>query len=84
MTLTYIFCLHLVCWSLTMMFAQRGPAYGFKLQSLDTLGDTKSSDKRCSLLHFIVDTIREKFPELRNFDTELLHVDKAAMGKGSN
>ncbi|XP_054286349.1 formin-like protein isoform X2 [Macrosteles quadrilineatus] len=59
--------------------AKRGPAYGFKLQSLDTLGDTKSSDKRCSLLHFIVDTIREKFPELRNFDTELLHVDKAAM-----
>lgn len=60
--------------------AKRGPAYGFKLQSLDTLSDTKSSDKRSSLLHYIVDTIKDKFPDLRMFDTELLHVDKAAMG----
>ncbi|KAG8330411.1 Formin-like protein 2 [Homalodisca vitripennis] len=59
--------------------SKRGPAYGFKLQSLDTLGDTKSSDKRSSLLHYIAETIREKLPDLRTFDTELLHVDKAAM-----
>uniref|UniRef100_A0A1B6L954 Formin-like protein n=1 Tax=Graphocephala atropunctata TaxID=36148 RepID=A0A1B6L954_9HEMI len=58
--------------------SKRGPAYGFKLQSLDTLGDTKSSDKRSSLLHYIAETIREKLSDLRTFDTELLHVDKAA------
>ncbi|CAG4959127.1 unnamed protein product [Parnassius apollo] len=58
--------------------SKRGPAYGFKLQSLDTLMDTKSTDKRVSLLHYIVATIRQNFPELLNFDTELLYIDKAA------
>lgn len=57
---------------------KRGPAYGFKLQSLDTLIDTKSSDKRSSLLHYIVATIRAKFPELLNFESELYGTDKAA------
>ncbi|XP_004923649.1 formin-like protein isoform X1 [Bombyx mori] len=58
--------------------SKRGPAYGFKLQSLDTLMDTKSTDKRISLLHYIVATVRQNFPELMNFDTELLYIDKAA------
>lgn len=57
--------------------SKRGPAYGFKLQSLDTLLDTKSSDKRMTLLHYIVGTIREKFPSLIDFDTELFYTDKA-------
>ncbi|XP_058800310.1 formin-like protein isoform X2 [Phymastichus coffea] len=58
--------------------SKRGPAYGFKLQSLDTLLDTKSTDKRMCLLHYIVATIRVKFPELVNFESELLYIDKAA------
>ncbi|XP_067643808.1 formin-like protein isoform X2 [Eurosta solidaginis] len=58
--------------------SKRGPAYGFKLQSLDTLIDTKSTDKRTSLLHYIVATIRQKFPDLLNFDTELYCTDKAS------
>ncbi|XP_065361400.1 formin-like protein isoform X1 [Calliphora vicina] len=58
--------------------SKRGPAYGFKLQSLDTLIDTKSTDKRSSLLHYIVATIRQKFPELLNFETELFCTDKAS------
>ncbi|XP_017034228.1 formin-like protein isoform X1 [Drosophila kikkawai] len=57
---------------------KRGPAYGFKLQSLDTLIDTKSTDKRSSLLHYIVATIRSKFDELLNFDSELYGTEKAA------
>ncbi|XP_055594773.1 formin-like protein [Uranotaenia lowii] len=61
-----------------MNSSKRGPAYGFKLQSLDTLLDTKSNDKRMSLMHYIVATIRLKFPELINFDSELFCVDKAA------
>jgi hypothetical protein len=61
--------------------SKRGPAYGFKLQSLDTLLDTKSTDKRMCLLHYIVDTVRHKFPELLNFDSELMYIDKAAIGK---
>lgn len=58
--------------------SKRGPAYGFKLQSLDTLLDTKSTDKRICLLHYIVATIRQKFPDLLSFDTELFFIDKAA------
>ncbi|KAJ8679565.1 hypothetical protein QAD02_015352 [Eretmocerus hayati] len=58
--------------------SKRGPAYGFKLQSLDTLLDTKSTDKRMCLLHYIVATIRVKFPELVNFESELMYIDKAA------
>lgn len=58
--------------------SKRGPAYGFKLQSLDTLLDTKSTDKRMCLLHYIVGTIRQKFPDLLSFDTELFFIDKAA------
>ncbi|CAH1122122.1 unnamed protein product [Ceutorhynchus assimilis] len=59
--------------------AKRGPAYGFKLQSLDSLLDTKSTDKRLCLLHFIVATIRQKFPDLLNFDSELQYIEKAAV-----
>lgn len=58
--------------------SKRGPAYGFKMQSLDTLLDTKSTDKRICLLHYIVATVRQKFPDLLNFDNELFCIDKAA------
>lgn len=66
-----------------MNSSKRGPAYGFKLQSLDTLLDTKSTDKRSCLLHYIVATIRQKFPEMLNFDSELHYIEKAAVGKYS-
>lgn len=58
--------------------SKRGPAYGFRLQSLDTLLDTKSTDKKISLLHYIVATIRQNFPDLLNFDSELFSIDKAS------
>lgn len=64
-----------------MNSSKRGPAYGFKLSSLDTLCDTKSADKKISLLHYIQETIRIKFPDLNNFDTELRFIEKAAQGK---
>jgi formic-like protein len=61
-----------------MNSSKRGPAYGFKLQSLDALLDTKSTDKKTSLMHYIVATIRQKFPELLSFDVELNQIAKAA------
>ncbi|KAK4311569.1 hypothetical protein Pmani_016931 [Petrolisthes manimaculis] len=61
-----------------MNSSKRGPAYGFKLSSLDTLCDTKSADKKISLLHYIQDTVRLKFPDLNNFDTDLRFIEKAA------
>lgn len=64
-----------------MNSSKRGPAYGFKLSSLDTLCDTKSADKKISLLHYIQDTVRVKFTDLNNFDTELRFIEKAAQGE---
>ena len=64
-----------------MNSSKRGPAYGFKLSSLDTLCDTKSADKKMSLLHYIQDTVRVKFHDLNNFDAELRFIEKAAQGK---
>lgn len=40
--------------------------------------DTKSTDKKISLLHYIVGTIRTNFPDLLNFDSELFYIDKAS------
>lgn len=58
--------------------SKKGTVYGFKLQSLDTLLDTKAIDKRMCLLHYIVATIRQKFTHLSNFTTELSSIDDAA------
>ena len=41
----------------------------------------KTSDKKMSLLHFIVRTVREKFPAIANFDVDLDYIEKAATGK---
>ncbi|KAK2180878.1 hypothetical protein NP493_421g02041 [Ridgeia piscesae] len=61
-----------------MNSAKRGGVYGFKLQSLNMLLDTKSNDKKMTLLHFIVITVQDKFPDLANFETELSYIEKAA------
>ena len=52
-----------------------------KLRLFSQLLDTKSQDKKMTLLHFIVQTVKEKFPEIANFDTELRYIEKAASGK---
>ena len=64
-----------------MNSSKRGPAYGFKLSSLDNLGDTKSPKKKISLLHFIQDTVRNKLPEINNFDSDLRGIESAAQGE---
>ncbi|XP_028311559.1 formin-like protein 1 [Gouania willdenowi] len=62
-----------------MNSSKRGAAYGFRLQSLDLLLETKSTDRTQTLLHFITNIIQEKYPDLANFHTELHFVDKAAV-----
>uniref|UniRef100_A0A671S6G3 FH2 domain-containing protein n=1 Tax=Sinocyclocheilus anshuiensis TaxID=1608454 RepID=A0A671S6G3_9TELE len=62
-----------------MNSGKRGSAYGFRLQSLDLLLDMKSTDRKLTLLHFIVSIIQEKYPQLHNFHTELHCLDKAAL-----
>ncbi|XP_020653646.3 formin-like protein 1 isoform X6 [Pogona vitticeps] len=58
--------------------SKRGAAYGFRLQSLDALLDMKSTDRKQTLLHYIVRVIQEKYPDLLNFSSELHFLDKAA------
>ncbi|XP_042360198.1 LOW QUALITY PROTEIN: formin-like protein 1 [Plectropomus leopardus] len=62
-----------------MNSSKRGAAYGFRLQSLDLLLETKSTDRSQTLLHFITSIIQEKYPDLANFHTELHFVDNAAL-----
>ncbi|XP_065141776.1 formin-like protein 3 isoform X5 [Paramisgurnus dabryanus] len=61
-----------------MNSSKRGSVYGFKLQSLDLLLDTKSTDRKMTLLHYIALVVKEKYPELATFYNELHFVDKAA------
>ena len=62
-----------------MNSSKRGSVYGFKLQSLECLLETKTHDKKQTLLHFIAQTVADKFPDLNNFENELLFIDKAAL-----
>ncbi|KAJ3087483.1 Dishevelled associated activator of morphogenesis 2 [Physocladia obscura] len=59
---------------------QRGGAYGFKLNTILKLGDTKStvSMRKHTLLHYLTDLIPRKFPEIVGFQDELSHVDDGA------
>ncbi|XP_056258602.1 formin-like protein 1 isoform X2 [Seriola aureovittata] len=62
-----------------MNSSKRGAAYGFRLQSLDLLLETKSTDRSQTLLQFITGIIQEKYSDLANFHTDLHFVDKAAL-----
>lgn len=52
-------------------------AFGFELSSLIKLKDTKDIDNKQTLLHYIVETIEKKFPELLSFGEELPHLEEA-------
>ena len=43
-----------------MNSTKKGPCYGFRLQSLDSLTITKSSDKKQHILHYIADLVHQK------------------------
>ncbi|NWI10756.1 FMNL1 protein, partial [Crypturellus soui] len=63
-----------------MNSSKRGAAYGFRLQSLDALLEMKSTDRKQTLLHYLVRVITDKYPELTGFHTELHFLDKAGAG----
>ncbi|EHB09271.1 Formin-like protein 1 [Heterocephalus glaber] len=60
-----------------MNSSKRGAAYGFRLQSLDTLLEMKSTDRKQTLLHYLVKVIGEKYPQLSCFHSDLHFLDKA-------
>uniref|UniRef100_A0A7N6B076 Formin-like 2a n=1 Tax=Anabas testudineus TaxID=64144 RepID=A0A7N6B076_ANATE len=47
-----------------MNSSKRGAVYGFKLQSLDLLLDTKSTDRKLTLLHYIANVVKEKYSQV--------------------
>ncbi|KAG2459421.1 FMNL3 protein, partial [Polypterus senegalus] len=77
-----------------MNSSKRGAVYGFKLQSLDLMHagfpnlnllflfpkllDTKSTDRKQTLLHYISNVVKEKYPLVTVFYNELHYVEKAA------
>uniref|UniRef100_A0A4W5QH84 Formin like 2 n=1 Tax=Hucho hucho TaxID=62062 RepID=A0A4W5QH84_9TELE len=61
-----------------MNSSKRGAVYGFKLQSLDLLLDTKSTDRKMTLLHYIANVVKEKYHQVNLFYNELHYVEKAA------
>ncbi|KAF8359401.1 frl-1 [Pristionchus pacificus] len=62
-----------------MNSGKRGSAYGFKLNSLDSLGILKSpSDRSLTLLHVIAHTIATSFPHLLSFTEDLRFMEKAS------
>ncbi|XP_008577771.1 PREDICTED: formin-like protein 1 [Galeopterus variegatus] len=60
-----------------MNSSKRGAAYGFRLQSLDVLLEMKSTDRKQTLLHYLVKVIAEKYPQLTGFYSDLHFLDKA-------
>uniref|UniRef100_A0A8C6UYC7 Formin-like 2a n=1 Tax=Neogobius melanostomus TaxID=47308 RepID=A0A8C6UYC7_9GOBI len=61
-----------------MNSSKRGAVYGFKLQSLDLLLETKSTDRKITLLHYIANVVKEKYEQVTLFYNEMHYVEKAA------
>uniref|UniRef100_A0A672S2V0 Formin like 2 n=1 Tax=Sinocyclocheilus grahami TaxID=75366 RepID=A0A672S2V0_SINGR len=61
-----------------MNSSKRGAVYGFKLQSLDLLLDTKSTDRKITLLHYIANIVKDKYQQVSLFYNEMNYVEKAA------
>jgi hypothetical protein len=56
----------------------RGGAFGFKLEVLTKLADTKTADNKSTLLHYIVSFVSQVYPELVTFPEELTNVEIGA------
>jgi len=62
-----------------MNSAKRGIAYGFKLESFARLLDTRSSSNRnITLLHWIAQTITDKYPQCEHFYETLEGLEEAS------
>ncbi|XP_078267132.1 protein diaphanous homolog 1-like [Rhinoraja longicauda] len=53
-------------------------AFGFNISFLCKLKDTKSSDQKMTLMHFLAELCEEQYPEVIHFTEDLNHVEKAS------
>ncbi|XP_062517529.1 formin-like protein 3 isoform X2 [Corticium candelabrum] len=61
-----------------MNSSKRGGAFGFRLQCLDLLVDVRSTDRKQTLLEYLVTIIQDKFPDVADFPSELQFLEKAS------
>jgi diaphanous protein len=61
--------------------SQRGQAYGFKLDSLLRLAETKTTDNKKSLLHYFAHLMETKFSQYLNFRDEIPTIPAASKRK---
>ncbi|XP_057346509.1 protein diaphanous homolog 1-like [Manis pentadactyla] len=52
-------------------------AFGFNISFLSKLRDTKSTDQKMTLLHFLAGLCENDYPDVLKFPDELAHVEKA-------
>ncbi|EFA83348.1 actin binding protein [Heterostelium album PN500] len=62
----------------------RGNAFGFKLNTITKLADTKSTDNKMSLINYLAKVLQKDFNSLTNFAEELKHVEPASKISMSN
>ncbi|KAL4683635.1 hypothetical protein H8959_021329 [Pygathrix nigripes] len=55
-------------------------AFGFNISFLCKLRDTKSTDQKMTLLHFLAELCENDYPDVLKFPDELAHVEKASRG----
>lgn len=58
--------------------SRNAQSLGFKINFLCKIRDTKSSDQKTTLLHFIADICEEKYQDILKFPEELEHVESAS------
>ncbi|XP_056641001.1 protein diaphanous isoform X2 [Diorhabda sublineata] len=58
--------------------SKNAQAFGFEMSFLTKLTATKDVSNKHTLLHYLVQTIENKFPDLINFYDEMPHIDQAS------
>ncbi|XP_037957963.1 protein diaphanous isoform X2 [Teleopsis dalmanni] len=58
--------------------SKNGVAFGFQISYLTKLSNTKDTDNKCTLLHYIAEVVEKKFPECLTFYNDMTHVDRAS------
>ncbi|XP_038597190.1 protein diaphanous homolog 3 isoform X2 [Tachyglossus aculeatus] len=64
--------------------SRNAQTFGFNLSSLCKLKDTKSTDQKTTLLHFLVEVCEKEYPDILSFVDDLEHLDKASKVSAEN
>ncbi|XP_064423019.1 protein diaphanous homolog 1 [Latimeria chalumnae] len=64
--------------------SRNASAFGFNISFLCKLKDTKSTDQKMTLLHFLAEVCEEQHPDVMRFPDELTHIEKASKVAAEN